>query len=392
MRMIHPSKPHIVVVGAGILGASIAFHLTLRGAQVTIVDAAAPGQATTRISFAWINAFSKDPFHYHDLNRRSMEMWERFVRRLDVAEAITWGGELQWMTTEAGAEALRQRVNVVQGWGYPTRLLDRAEVKQLEPDLDAEPMTAAAYSDIEGHIHTQQVIHACMRALSDRGAEICDHTHVTDLQISARGSGGSVVEAVHIGAGAIACDAVVLACGADMPALATMASIELPVTHTFGATILTEPMAPLFATVAVLHPSRDSGPLVNFRQFKDGTVMLQGGSHGHEESGDRGRSDDDAAAIVRDAATYVPALNKAKIKTVQRGRRPIPRDGHPILGFSEEVSNLYVATTHSGVTLAPIIGEMAAMEILERADVALFTPYRPARFGSQRVVAPPKPG
>ena len=373
-------KPHIVVVGAGILGASIAFHLALRGTQVTIVDAADPGQGTTRISFAWLNAFGKDPFHYHDLNRRSMEMWARFARRIGAESAITWGGELKWATTEAEAEALTQRVKTVQAWGYPTRMVDAEDMHQLEPNLHVEQMTAAAYTDIEGHVNTWQVIHACMAALGDLGVELCTRTVVTDLVLKGE-AGRSVIEAVQIGDSAIPCDGVVLAGGADMPQLTSMAGLDIPVYHTFGATILTEPLAPLFQTVAVLHPARDTKECVNFRQFKDGTVMVQGGSTDHPEGGDRGRTDDEIAQIMRDATLFLPALEGVKIKTVQRGRRPIPQDGHPILGFVDAVSNLYLATTHSGVTLAPIIGEMAAMEILDETEVELFKPYRPARFG-----------
>jgi len=98
-------KPHVVVIGAGILGASIAFHLSLRGAQVTVVDAGQPGHGTTRVSFAWLNAYSKNPYHYHDLNRRSLDMWPRFAHRLAQAQDVTqvrltWGGELRWAATE----------------------------------------------------------------------------------------------------------------------------------------------------------------------------------------------------------------------------------------------------------------------------------------------------
>ncbi len=108
--------------------------------------------------------------------------------------------------------------------------------------------------------------------------------------------------------------------------------------------------------------------------------MVQGGSTDNTEAGDRGQTDAEIAQIMTDAAVILPALDGAKIKTVQRGRRPIPQDGHPILGFSEAVSNLYLATTHSGVTLAPIIGELAAIEIVDGTAVDLFTPYRPTRF------------
>ncbi|MEM7130300.1 MAG: FAD-dependent oxidoreductase [Chloroflexota bacterium] len=369
---------HIVVVGAGILGASIAFHLILRGAQVTIVDAAEPGKGTTRISFAWLNAFGKNPFHYHDINRRSMEMWERFVRRIGAVDAVTWGGELKGARTEAGARELAERVEKVQEWGYPSRLVDAYEVKELEPNLNVEQMAAIAYTDIEGHVDTQQVVQSCMKALGAQGAEICIHTPVTGFQFS--GGNSAMVEAVQIGDITIPCDGVVLAGGPDMSALATMAQIKLPVYHTFGATILTEPIAPLFQTIAIYHPSVDSQPVVNFRQFRDGTVMVQGGSTDNVEVGDRGKSDEEVAQILADAATHLPALKDVRIKAIQRGRRPIPQDGHPILGFSESVANLYLATTHSGITLAPIIGELAAIEIVDRTAVDLFTPYRPARF------------
>lgn len=309
-----------------------------------------------------------------------MEMWVRFARRIGAEPAITWGGELQWVTTESEAEMLAQRVKTVQAWGYPTRMVDAADIKQLEPDLRLDRMRAAAYSDIEGHVDTQQVVRACMATLGELGVEICTRTPVTDLSLVTSETGSAMIEAVQIGDTTIPCDGVVLAGGADMPELATMAGIDLPVYHTFGATILTEPIAPLFKTIAVFHPIRDTKERVNFRQFQDGTVMVQGGAANNKETGDRGQTDEEIEEILGDAAAILPALEGVKIKAVQRGRRPIPQDGHPIIGFSESVPNLYLATTHSGITLAPIIGELAAIEIVDGTSVELFSPFRPARF------------
>ncbi len=373
--------PHIIVVGAGILGASIAFHLTLHGAQVTLIDAADPGQGATRVSFAWLNAYGKTPFHYHDLNRRSLDMWARFARRLGQGIDLIWGGDLRWTETSAGANELIKRVKTLQAWGYPPRLIDAAELKKLEPDLAIKNMTAASYTDIDGHVDTGQVVQACLAAIAENGGEICLHTPVTGLKRTASHSGITPIQAVITGEHEIPCDAVVLAGGPDMPALAKLAAIDLPFYHTFGATILTEPLPPLFKTIALYHPRRDKHPLINIRQFSDGTVMVQGPSDDNIQQGDRGQSAEEVSQILQDAATLLPQLHEAKVKEARRGRRPIPQDGHPIIGFTESVPNLYLTTTHSGVTLAPIIGELAAIEIVHGADIDLFRPYRLARFG-----------
>jgi glycine/D-amino acid oxidase-like deaminating enzyme len=75
-------------------------------------------------------------------------------------------------------------------------------------------------------------------------------------------------------------------------------------------------------------------------------------------------------------------LRDIEIAEVRRGRRPIPQDGRSIVGFAPEVANVYVATTHSGVTLTPLIGAFAAIEIVHGARVEVLAPFRPERFGS----------
>jgi glycine/D-amino acid oxidase-like deaminating enzyme len=59
----------------------------------------------------------------------------------------------------------------------------------------------------------------------------------------------------------------------------------------------------------------------------------------------------------------------------------MPQDEYPIVGFAESCPNLYVAATHSGVTLAPLIGRLAAVEILDGERAEMLEPYRPSRFG-----------
>src|SRR5215471_1495912 len=98
------------VVGAGIVGASIAYHLARRQVAVTVLEQHRPGAGASSHSFAWLNAFSKEPLAYHDLNRRSMDVWHRFAEELQVDMGLHWGGDLRWVHTPADAEALRQHI------------------------------------------------------------------------------------------------------------------------------------------------------------------------------------------------------------------------------------------------------------------------------------------
>ncbi len=131
---------NIAVIGAGIVGASIAFHLARRGAKVMLIDAGGSGkgsaiQPATAVSFAWMNARDKNPRHYHLFNRRSVDMWARFVERLGSPQSATWGGELRWASTDDGAREIVERAGVLQSWGYPIRLLNGEAVEALEPRL-----------------------------------------------------------------------------------------------------------------------------------------------------------------------------------------------------------------------------------------------------------------
>lgn len=374
---------NIAVIGAGIVGASIAFHLARRGAKVTLIDAGEPGkkskvQPATAVSFAWMNARDKNPRHYHLFNRRSLDMWTRFVERLGIPQSATWGGELRWASTDDGAREIVERAGVLQSWGYPIRLLNGEEVEALEPRLDPGVVTAASYTDIEGHADTGAVVGACVERLREWGADVLFQARVTGLARS-----GSDISAVVTDRGEIACDAVVLAGGADTAALAAMADIDVPMYYTFGCTILTEPVPPVFENASVVHSPRDCPPQTNFRQLPNGSVMLHGGAHGRVyDGGSLGQSEEEVQRVVDAVARFLPAIEGVPVREVRRGRRPIPKDGHPILGFSQRVPNLYLSVTHSGVTLAPLIGECAAIEILDGARIDFMRRYRLERFGS----------
>lgn len=379
------SNPRIVIIGAGIVGASIAYNLSLRDADVTVVDASSPGMAASHASYAWINARPKLPRSYHDLNCRSMDVWSRWERRLGGDVGVAWGGELRWTATEDGASELRQEVALMQSWGYPIRMISAEELREMEPGLVADPLTAASFGDAEGHVDTAVVISRAFAHATERGVELVTDTPVERLTVETVG-GATRVTGVETQNGHVPTDVVVLAAGYSTQQLASDIGLNFPQIESPGATILTPPMAPIFQTVACVHTPRDlPDPQMNFRQMPDGRVQIHGGTHFGSIGDD---SVDDAEWMLAELEKFLPAIAGASVEEWRRAMRPMPGDGFPIIGFPDvpgRPTNVYFAVMHSGVTLSALIGEVAALEIFDNARVDFLADFRYERFaGSQR--------
>ena len=364
----------VAVIGAGIVGGAIAFYLARRGADVTLIDAGEPGMGATSHSFAWINGFGKEPRGYGGLNRRSLDTWDRFARLLDTDIGLRWGGQLTWAATDEDAESLTQDVARLQSWGYVARMIDEAEMMRLEPGLKPGLVKAAAISDNDGHVPGTLVAQVCARRVSEMGGRVIAGKTVTGLDVQA----GSVAS-VQLSEGSVDCDAVVLAAGVGTTELAAMAGVHVPQEESPGVVVSTSPMPPVLRNVAALYgpPVGGEDKEVHVRQGTDGVVLM---GEGTQESLARDDSPEHAARILERASTYLPELKSATPVPVPVGYRPMPVDGLPVLGYTEAVPNMYVALMHSGITLGPLVGELATMEILDGARVDILEPYRPERF------------
>ena len=364
----------VAVIGAGIVGGAIAFYLARRGVDVTLIDAGDPGMGATSHSFAWINGFGKEPRTYNALNRRSLDTWDRFARLLDADIGLRWGGQLTWAATEEDAESLRQNVARLQSWGYVARMIDRAEVMRLEPGLRPGRVAAAAISDNDGHVPGTLAAQTCAIRVSEMGGAVMPMNPVTDLPLR-----DARVAAVETRDETVECDAVVLAAGVGATRLAKMVGVQLPQDESPGVVVRTDPRPPVLRTVAALYaPPIDGGTQeIHVRQGTDGVVMI---GEGTQESLAGDDSQRHAADLVAHALKYLPDLEGATPVPVPVGYRPMPIDGMPVLGFSTSVPNLYIALMHSGITLAPLVGELAAMEIVDGARIDILDHYRPERF------------
>ena len=360
----------VVVVGGGIGGASIAYHLAKRGAEVHLLEKTAPAAGATANSFAWINAGSKRPRGYFELNHLGMAGWRRLQHELGPSKLVVqWGGTVQWQDAADRAEAFRKAILAQQAWGYSTRLVDLAEMRRLVPALEPGPVSAASFCEEEGTVDPVAATRLLLDAAVSHGAIVRHPLAVTAFDVA-----GDTVKAVRAGAEAIPADAVVVATGVDMPALGRLLGVDVPMEESPGLLAHTRPHPRLLDRVLV-------APGATLKQLPNGEIVTGvdfGGSPSRDTSPAMGRK------LLDGAGRFVPRLKDTTLDRVTLGFRVLPADGQPIIGRVPGRPNVYLTAMHSGITLCPAVGPLVTMEILDQVEVEMLRPYRLERFSRPR--------
>lgn len=120
-------------------------------------------------------------------------------------------------------------------------------------------------------------------------------------------------------------------------------------------------------------------PIGNVKQKPDGRIVT-GLDFGPSPAENATR--ENGEAFLKKMSAVLPQLSNARIEKVTLGFRPLPKDSHPIVGFPEGRRDIYITVMHSGITLGPLVGRLAATEILDAVRVDPLAPYRLERFQS----------
>ena len=372
--MPHNNRQNIVIIGAGVLGTAIAVNLLQYGANITIVDKTSQTQGASRVSFAWLNASWKTPFDYHDLNRRSMEMWPRYAQSIGGNVGLNLGGTVTWETDQARSETLLQNVERAQSFGYPIRIATKQEIQKQEPNLKIDKILTGSISEIEGHVEPHRVIQAAIDKITDSGGTVLLNEPFESFEFDSNLKNITAVKTAHR---IIPCDIVVIAAGIDTTAIGYDAKAFIPQATSPGVTVRTSPMPKLLNGIVYAPSLEQYGREIHMKQLIDGTLLIGEGEQSSKTSDD---SQENANRLVEFATQYLPQLSDAEPRSEPIGYRPMPLDGFPAVGFVEKTPNAYVALTHSGVTLTPIIGELASLEITYGVSTPQLSPFRPTRF------------
>ena len=355
---------HVVICGGGVIGASIAYQLSLRGTAVTVVErtgvaCAASGKSGGFLALDWCDGTA-----LARLARRSFALHAELAAALD---GNRWGyRRLDTWSVLAGARHRSQPVSAPLGWlGAGARVQGRL----------GTPATTA-------QVHPARFTEAMLQAATERGAQL-RLGRVTGILLDAA---RSVARGVTVEGEELQADAVVLAMGPW--SIAASRWLPLPAVYGLkGNSVLFGTGETVTADALFVELTTASGATHTPELFPraDGTTYLCGLSSEQPLPEDPAEvaPDQGAADTLRAmAATFAPAFASAPLLAVHACFRPVTRDGLPLLGPVPGIASAFVATGHSvwGILNAPATGEAMAELILDgtthRVDLRRFDPAR----------------
>jgi glycine/D-amino acid oxidase-like deaminating enzyme len=362
------SNTDIIVIGAGSVGANVAYRLSERGARVTVLEAGAPGGGTSGASFAWTNSFSKTPRDYHDLNTASMAEHRALVNEIGGGDWLKQEGALAWQEVPLERARLKENVERLASWGYPVELISARDARALEPDLHIAPhIDEVIFTPSEGYVEVLPLIGALLDHAVRRGARVLPGRRVTGvIRAGTRLRGVTTASGERIEA-----DVVVACAGPATDEVARLAGVEIPFDRVPGRLIYTTPVASTLRRV--IH-----APGVHFRPDGAGRILLA--EYAHDQVWQDPAEAWSAEQSLQAVAAHFPALAGARVEATRVGVRPMPKDQRPMVGGIPGLDGFYVVASHSGVTLGPLWGRVAAAELLDGVPDPRLAPYRPARF------------
>lgn len=380
------------IVGAGIAGASIAYHLGRRtDDRVIVFEQNEAGSATTAKSVGQFG-FYGDETQYR-MKRYGMELYNRFFADPRADLRYEFAGLLTVATTETGATELERAVAAggdetlgkTAGTGFDRDLVEYLpgdELKEtlLLPPVNEAVIDGALYRPKMGYMtRPAELAREFVERATDAGVEFRFDTPVRDIETD----GGRVTAVVADER--LAVDEVVCAAGPWNVDLARTVGIDLPVRHTLAPVLAFEPDSRLEYSLPAI--SHYEGPTAIHRRRND--VCLVGytptGGYERDQVFDPGEVGDTVPSAIREemleaVAQFTPGLATGSVDDERVGVRSQTPDGNPIVGWTE-VAGFSIAAFHtSGIQLAPAVGQLIADQLLDADPTDCYDALSISRF------------
>jgi sarcosine oxidase, subunit beta len=354
-----PRTADIVIIGAGAVGSSIAYHLARRGARdVVVLEREMVGSGSTSKAAGGIRVQFGTRVEV-EFSLRSIEFFKRFEAEMGGSCDYRQEGYLILLSDEADLARFRRNVALQTSLGADVRIVTPAEARAIVPEMRVDDILAAAWGPMDGYASPHEVVQAYAARARERGVRIFEGVACDGIELD-----GDRVTAVRTPEGRIETPLVVNAAGPQASLVGRMVGLDLPVDPRRRHIFVTEEFA------GVRHPmplviDRGSGFYCRSEQRQ---VLMS--------AGDVGDTTEFSAAVdwgmldqtVDKAVRRIPALEGASIRHAWAGLRPLTPDEHAILDWAPGVRGLYLAIGFCGHGFqhSPATGQVAA-EVLTGA-------------------------
>lgn len=364
----------IIIVGAGIMGCSVAYHLAERRAgRILVLEQDEIARGSTADAAGGIRLqFSTEP--NIRLSLLSFEYWENFRDRIGMDLRLHQHGYLFLVMTEQEEGVFRKNLLLQQALGVPSRWVTPEEIATLQPAVRTDDLRGGTFCPRDGWCDPYTATIGFAQAAQRLGADFREHCPVIGFTID-KGR----VRAVQTPAGTIACQLVILCTGPFTNQVGRLAGVELPVqpyrrmsfvTEAFHLVPRSVPMTIEFATSLYVHPEGDG--------------FLFGMSNPNEPPGFNKAVDPEWMALTVEAlCRRAPVFEQARIRRGWAGLYEITPDANPLIGWVPGVEGLLVAAGFSGHGFmhGPAVGRCVAELVLDGAAHSVdISPFDPARF------------
>lgn len=368
-RATLPGRASAVVIGGGVMGTSIAFHLAEAGQDgVLLLERDSLGAGSTSKAAGGVRAQFSDALNVA-MGARGLQAFADFGRRPGQEIDLHRVGYLFLLTEPEDVAAFGQAVALQNAMGVPSRLLDAGEAAALAPIVRTQDVLAAAFHSGDGYCSPESVVLGYATGARRHGAAVLTGVEVTGIETRDSGAGPGEIVAVVTTAGRVETSTVVCAAGAWSAEIGAMAGVDLPVVPLRRQILVTEPMP---APVAALVPP--SMPMTidfssTFYLHREGPAILLGMSDPDERPGFRLERDDGWLPRLTAAIEHrAPALLDLGIAHGWAGLYEMTPDHNALIGESGGAQRFLYATGFSGhgFLQGPAVGEVIRDLVLGR--------------------------
>ena len=379
-----PRRADVVVVGGGVIGSSILYHLSKKKIQAVLLEKGELISGTSGACDGLIFLQSKKPGPHLRLAQEGIKRFSNLKHELHFDVEYKDSGGMIIIENDHELEFMERFVAEQRKTGLDIALLDSNQAREKEPAL-SEKILGSTFSPSDGKANPLLLTHAFVRSAKKLGARVFTETEVTGIALKSH-----QVRSVKTGKGEIETTIIVNAAGVHAPEIGKLVHLDIPIKPRRGQLLVTEPKPPVLNSgvlsakyiAAKFDPglAGTEGEGISIDQTSSGNLLL--GSTREFVGFDTRTTYQAMTNIAIQALHIIPQLKDTHIIRTFAGLRPYTPDGLPILGNVDGLEGFIVAAGHEGdgVALSPITGEIIAELIDTNSTPISLNEFRLERF------------